>query len=408
MRTLIVSHFYPPEVGAAQGRLSSLAREWTSNGDAVTVLTGFPNHPTGVIPDRYRRKVRMQETVDGVRVVRTWLYATPNEGSLRRILSHLSFMVSSVALGMRLTGPQDVVIVSSPTFFSIFAAWLIARIKRARFVVEVRDLWPAFAVELGLLRNPLLIRLLERAELASYRASDAVVVVTRGFRGRIVGRGIRSDKVHVMPNGVEVDRFTGTGTDRDETRASLGAGPDTLLAVYAGAHGMSYALTAMADVAADLRREPVHFLFVGDGPAKEALAERVRELGLDNVTLLPSVPRDRIPGIFAAADVCLLPDRDLNFLDSVVRAKIFEYMAAGKPVVASARGETADILREAGQLVVQPLDGAGIAQALRGLIEDPGAGEQIGCRGRSYVAGRFDLASIASAYRELLVTITGR
>src|ERR1700759_706548 len=164
MRILIVTHYFPPETGAPQARLSALAATWASDGDDVTVLTGMLNHPTGVLPPQYRRAVRRRERADGYRVLRTWLYATPNEGVARKTLGHLSFMLSSVLLGAWASGPADVVVVSSPPFFSILSGWVLARLKRARFVLEVRDLWPAIFVELGVLTNRRVIWLLERLE----------------------------------------------------------------------------------------------------------------------------------------------------------------------------------------------------------------------------------------------------
>ena len=162
MRILIVTHYFPPETGAPQARLSALAATWAADGDRVTVLTGMPNHPTGVIPPAYRGALRRRERGDGYRILRTWLYATPNEGIARKTLGHLSFMLSSVLLGGWGTGPADVVVVSSPTFFSIGSAWLLARLKRARLVLEIRDLWPAIFTELGVLTNRRVIRVLER------------------------------------------------------------------------------------------------------------------------------------------------------------------------------------------------------------------------------------------------------
>ena len=153
MRIIIVTHYFPPETGAPQARLSGLAAAWAADGDDVTVLTGMPNHPTGVIPPEYRGAIRRRERHDGYRVLRTWLYATPNEGMARKTIGHLSFMISSVLLGGRASGPADVIVVSSPTFFAIGAGWLLARLKRARLVVEVRDLWPAIFTELGVLTN---------------------------------------------------------------------------------------------------------------------------------------------------------------------------------------------------------------------------------------------------------------
>ena len=223
MRILLVTHYFPPETGAPQARLSALARTWAADGDTVTVLTGMPNHPTGVIPPEYRGAIRRRERRDGYRVLRTWLYATPNEGMARKTLGHLSFMVTSVLLGAVPSGRADVVVVSSPTFFSIGAAWVLARIKRARLVVEIRDLWPAIFTELGVLTNRRIIGLLERLELAAYAAADEVVVVSEGFRDNLIGRGVPPGKVHTIRNGVSLEQFDpGAGPD-PAVRARLGA-----------------------------------------------------------------------------------------------------------------------------------------------------------------------------------------
>src|SRR5579864_4088772 len=233
MRIIIVTHYFPPETGAPQARLSALAKAWAADGDRVTVLTGMPNHPTGVIPPEYRGAIRRRERRDGYQVLRTWLYATPNEGVARKTIGHLSFMVSSVLLGWRASGPADVVVVSSPTFFAIGAGWLLARLKRARLVVEVRDLWPAIFTELGVLTSRPLIRLLERLELSAYAAADTVIVVSDGFRADLIGRGVPAGKVHTIRNGVRLDRFDPRAPADARLRARLGAGPRDCLVIYA-------------------------------------------------------------------------------------------------------------------------------------------------------------------------------
>jgi glycosyltransferase involved in cell wall biosynthesis len=402
MRTLVVTHYYPPEVGAPQARLSELAKAWSRLGDDVTVLTGLPNHPTGIIHEAYRGKLRMREDIDGVGVVRTWVYATPNEGFLRKTIGHVSFMLSSVLFGLRGLGPPDVVIVSSPTFFSIFSAWVIARIKRAALVVEVRDLWPGIFVELGVLKNRTVIRVLETLELASYRAADAVVTVTHGFREDIVSRGIDAAKVHVIPNGVEVDRFANPEGDTDAIREQLGARPDETLVLYSGAHGISHALLRIADAADRLRDAPVHIAFVGEGATKAELAARVRELGLENVSMHPSVPSEQMPALVAAADICLVPLRDVPLFSTFIPSKMFEYMAARRPIVASVRGEAASILERAGAVVVEPEDADAIADAIRKLAADPALRESIGSDEQRFVAGHYDRRTLARAYHDIL------
>ena len=404
MKILVVCHFFPPEVGAPQARLSEMARVWSEASDQVMVLTGMPNHPTGVVPERYRRRMRAQETVDGYSIVRTWLYATPNEGTLKKSLGHLSFMVSSFVLGLRPTGKADVVVVSSPTFFSVFSAWALARCKRAALVVEVRDLWPALVVELGVLRNRWVIRLLEALELAAYRAAGAVVVVTEGFRDDLVSRGVPAAKLHVIPNGADLDRFAVTVAN-DQARLELGAEPGETLVLYIGAHGICHGLESVADAAAELRREPVHFAFVGEGAGKDGLEARIRDLGLRNVTLRDGVAREEVPRLLAAADICLVPLRDVPLLTSFIPSKMFEYMAASKAVIGSVRGESARILEAAGAVVVEPEDSTALAEAVRDLAVDPQRRTAMGRRSRGYVARHFDRKALAGRYRDILLEV---
>ena len=407
MQVLLVTHYFPPEIGAPQVRLADVAARWAATGDDVTVLTGMPNHPTGVVPPEYRRRARAEERVDGYRVVRTWLYATPNEGVFKKTLGHLSFMVTSVLLGGHRAGPADVVVVSSPTFLSILSAWFLARRKRARLIVEVRDLWPAIFVELGILKNRAVIRALERVELAAYRAADAVVTVTDGFRDDLIQRGVPAQKVHTIFNGADVDRFRASPEDAASQRARLGVDPDETVVLYAGAHGISHGLVSVADAAAKLRDEPVRFVFVGEGAAKRDLANRVAELGLGNVLMLPGVPHDDVPALLAAADICLAPLRDVPLFATFVPSKIFEYLAAGRPVIGAVTGEPAAILRRAGAVVVPPEDPAALADAVRELRADRDRREAIGAEGRRYVAEHFDRALLATRYHDLLADVVG-
>ncbi len=407
-RILIVTHYFPPEAGAPQARLSALAAAWAAGGDAVTVLTGMPNHPTGVLPPEYRRAVRRRETRDGYRVVRTWLYATPNEGVLRKTLCHLSFMVSSVLLGLRACGPADTVVVSSPTFFSIGSAWLLARLKRARLVVEVRDLWPAIFVELGVLTSRRVIGLLERFELAAYAAADQVVVVSDGFRANLIGRGVPAAKVHTIRNGVDLGRFRPGALAGASARARLGARAGDCLVLYAGTHGISHALPGVADAAARLAGEAVHVTFVGDGSDKPRLQRKVRDLGLANVTLLPAVPPAGVAELLAAADICLVPLRDVPLFATFIPSKMFEYLAAGKAVIGAVTGEAAQILREAGAVIVPPEDSDALAEAIHALAADPGLRAEMGQRGRAYVERFFDRAELAAEYRKILEPLGDR
>lgn len=407
MRILIVTHYFPPETGAPQARLSALARTWAADGDRVTVLTGMPNHPTGVLPPEYRGAIRRRERRDGYRILRTWLYATPNEGIARKTLGHLSFMASSVLLGGWGSGPADVVVVSSPTFFSIGSAWLLARLKRARLVLDIRDLWPAIFTELGVLTSRRVIAILERLELAAYAAADEIVVVSEGFRDNLISRGVAPGKIHTIRNGTWPGAFDPESRPDPGVRAGLGADPDQCLVLYLGTHGISQGLPGIAEAAARLAAHPIHFAFVGEGADKARLERTVTRLGLRNVTLRPGVPHEEVPALLAAADICLVPLRDVPLFATFIPSKMFEYLAAGQAVIGSVTGEAGQILREAGALVVPPEDSVALADAIRELAISPQRRRAMGRAGRAHVEQCYDRAALAREYRKILDTAGG-
>ncbi len=406
MRTLIVSHYFPPEIGAPQARLSDLARFWAED-DHVTVLTGMPNHPTGIVPPEYRRKLRVEEHSDGYRVLRTWLYATRNEGFAKKTVGHLSFMVTSVLLGLRKSGPADAVVVSSPTFFSIFSGLVLAKAKRAKLVVEIRDLWPAIFVELGVITNRPLILLLERTELWLYHMADEVVVVSEGFRDDLVRRGVPETKVHTIRNGVDTKRFV-PGADSGPGRTRLGVTDEETLVLYIGAHGISHGLDTVVDAAARLEGQTIRFVFIGEGAKKLELERQVKEHGLTNVDMFPGVPRDEVAELLAAADICLVPLRDVPLFSTFIPSKIFEYFAAGKAVIGAVRGEPAQILRDGGALVVEPGNPESLADAVSDLAGDPEQRDAMAKQARTYVEAEFDRPRLAQDYRTILHNVVGR
>ena len=295
--------------------------------------------------------------------------------------------------------------VSSPTFFSAIGAVAIARLKRARLVVEVRDLWPAIFVELGVLRNRFLIRVLERIELWLYATADAVVVVSESFKADLVRRKVPAEKITTIFNGVDLERFVAGIPADPHMRAALGASDGDVLVLYIGAHGISHGLTAVAETAKLLEGQGIVFAFVGEGAAKSDLAKRVAELGLSNAVIHPGVEHDEVPRVIAAADICLVPLKDIPLFRSFIPSKIFELLASGKPVVGAVSGEAAIILREAGAVIVEPEQPAALADALHDLARDPARRERMGCVGRSYVETHFDRRHLALRYLNLLSSL---
>lgn len=399
MRIACVCHYFAPEPAAPAARVHELARAWVRAGHQVTVITTFPNHPVGRIPLEYRGRWWSTEELDGIRVLRCWLYAVPNRGVGRRGLDHLSFMLTALLFGLPRLGQVDVVIASSPTLFSALSAWLIARLKRAPFVLEVRDLWPEAIVELGLLRPGPTLRVLERLARFLYQHASHVVVVTRAFAERIAAHGVPLSKLTVIPNGADTRLFT-PRTSGDSVRAELGLDGRFIVA-YVGSHGLSHGLGAILDAAAE--QPDVTFLLVGDGADRDRLlAERDRRR-LRNVLMRPSVPKSDVPRVYAAADACVVPLRDVRLFETFVPSKMFEVLAAGRPVIGAVRGEARDILAQSGgALLVEPERGDQLAEAVARLRADPGLRDEMGRRGRAFAEQHYDREAMAARYLELL------
>jgi glycosyltransferase involved in cell wall biosynthesis len=397
-----VTHYFPPEIGAPQARLSEMGRAWVEAGARVTVLTGFPSHPTGVVPEGYRGRWLMEEERDGMRIVRTAVYATPNRGTLKKTLGHLAFMASGFFQGLGKIGSPDVILVSSPTFFSVFTAWALSRVKHRPFVFDVRDLWPGIFVELGVLKNRHIIKTLEMFEVALYRAAARVVTVTDGFSENIADRGIPADKIATITNGVDLDAHV-PGPRNNVVRRELDLG-DRFVALYIGAHGISHALHRIVEAAERLRdRKDVVFLLVGEGAEKAKVTALQAEKKLENVILLPGQPRERVADFYRAADACLVPLRNVPLFNTFIPSKMFEIMGCARPIIGSVEGEAHRILERSGAaLLTEPENAAGIAAAIEELAGDRERAEEMGRKGRVFAAEHYDRNRLAARYLELL------
>lgn len=400
MKLLFVTPYFPPEVGAPQTRLFELAQRLVRRGHAVTVLTAFPNYPSGVIPPEYRGRWRMEEDMNGVRVVRTWIYATPNRGFFRRILNHLSFMASAMVTGLTL-GPADAVFVESPPLFDGLAGIFLAKLRRAPMIFNVADLWPQSAVELGMLTQPWAIRLAEWLEAFIYRHSARISLVTRGTEAMLQERGVAH--TFFLPNGVDVASFRPDASG-DAFREAHGL-EGKFLVLYAGTHGLSQGLEVVVEAARRLvDRDDVVFLMIGDGADKPALVERGE--GLPNIRFLDPLPRSAMPEAVAAADAYAITLKDIPLFQSVIPSKLYEAMACAKPVVLAVRGEAADLLREAeGGLVVPPEDPAAFADAILTLVADRERARHLGAGGRRMVEARYDRELLVDRFEAVLAEL---
>lgn len=412
MKIAIISHYYPPEPGAPQARLSEMARTWVELGHDVRVVTCYPNHPNGIVPPDYQQSYRSRrssdEPLDGVRVRRCWAYATPNKGFVRKLVGHLTFMLTAVFQGKPAVRDADCIIVSSPTLFSVVSAWLLSRRYGIPFVFEVRDLWPAIFVELGVLKNRFLIWTLERLEMFLYRQAALVVPVTKRFAEDIVRRGIPGAKVKVITNGVDLRKFT-PRTRPVELADELGL-TGKFVVLYIGAHGISHSLTKIVDAALELRDRPdIVFLFVGDGSEKEKVQQYAAANNATNCRFIESQPKERVALFYALADVCLVPLRNISLFDTFIPSKMFEVMAMARPIIASVRGEAAEILQASGgALIGEPEDFAAIARHVSDLHKDRTLAAALGEKGREFAEQHYDRRCLAERYESMLRDLVPR
>lgn len=406
MRITFLCQYFPPEMGAPSARTYEHARHWVSQGHEVTVVTGFPNHPTGIIRPEYRGQFVRREQVDGIDLLRTWIYCAPNKGFFRRVLNFLSFFFSAFVLGGLLTRRPDVVIGTSPQFFCAVSAYLLSLLKRAPFVFEVRDIWPQSAIELGALKNPLIIRALEAIEMLLYRRAALIVIVAESTKPYLLAKGIPADKIALIPNGIDPQYLAqAQAADGDSVRAETGL-QDKFIVSYIGTHGLSHALDTALQAAAQLRDDTtIHFLFVGEGAEKDRLRQMAAELQLDNVTFLKEQPRERLLDFYRASDASLVPLRRLDIFKKVLPSKMFELMGTGSPIICSVEGEAAALIQraEAG-LCIEPENAAALITAIRRLRADASLRAQLGAAGQRFVKAHFLRSVLAEQYVAALRT----
>lgn len=408
MKILYLSQYFPPEMGAPSARVYELSRRWVKMGAQVTVLTGFPNHPTGTIPPAYRGYRFMREQKDGIEVVRTYIYAAPNKGFLKRVISYLSFMFSSIIQGTRKVGQQDLIIATSPQFFVGIAGYLISRLKHIPFVFEVRDLWPESIVQLGQLKNRWAIRFLEWIEMTLYKKSVHVVGVADSTRSILTERGVDYHKITIIKNGVDLQLFQ-NHYDRNALKEEMEY-KDRFVISYIGTHGLSHALDKVLDTAHLMRSSrDVIFLLVGEGAEKEKLIAKAKRLELENVRFKDQIAKSELPLYYALSDVVLVTLRKLPLFKHVIPSKIFEIMAMSRPILLSVDGEARKLVEaaEAG-IYCEPENADMLRAQIDHLKNDREWCERLGQNGCRFVHQHYNRDALADRYLQLLEHVSNQ
>ena len=377
------------------------------------MLTGFPNHPTGVVPEEWRPRLRnliYREDVEGIHVVRTWLLPLPNRKAHERMLNYASFCVSAAWRGLELSRP-DMVIATSPQLLVGLSGWWIAFWKRAPFIFEVRDLWPESLSAVGAgTENSLLHRVLGKIAGFLYRKADRIVVVTPAFKEHLIAYWkLPNEKISVVENGVESSRFAPEAAEA-ELKERLGL-KDKFVAAYIGTMGMAHGLDTLLEAASKLQKSDpdISFLLVGEGADKERVQAIVRERQLSNITFVGQQSREKIPAFIGASDVCLVLLRKTELFKTVIPTKMLEFMSCAKPVILGVDGQARQILDEArAGITIEPENANALADAIKRLKADEAEGRTFGQNARAYIIDRCSREQSAKQYVNVLQEVLGR
>jgi glycosyltransferase involved in cell wall biosynthesis len=402
MKIVFLTHYFPPEVNAPANRTHEHCREWVKAGHEVHVVTCVPSHPVGVPFPGYRSGWYHREERDGIIVHRVWTSLAANRGVIKRTLNFLSFVPTAVWRTLRI-GPCDLIIGTSPQFFCALAACLSGMLKRTPWIFELRDLWPDSIAAVGAKRAYMPMDLLERLELFMYRHARAVVSVSRSFIENLVSRGIDRSKIAFVPNGVDMPLWA--AGSRRRGRAAFGLDDRAIVVSYIGTVGMAHDVGTILETAALLRREgrDIRFLIIGDGAELPRLRDQAAADGLEGVTFTGLVPRELIPDYLAASDVSLVTLKRSEVFKTVLPSKMFESMAAARPIVLAVEGEARETLdRARGGIAVPPGNARAMADAICRLADDAGLREAMGAAGSRFVAQEFSRGAWAARYLDIL------
>jgi glycosyltransferase involved in cell wall biosynthesis len=388
-------------MGAPAARAYEFSRRWVEAGHKVSVVCGIPNHPHGRVYPGYSKSLLHKEQIDGIDVYRSWVFVTANARILRRTLNYVSFGISAVLASEAVPSP-DVCIATSPQFFSGLSGTVVRKLKQVPFVLEIRDLWPDSIEAVNIDMGQATMKLLRSIEKYMYRSADEIVIVSEAFRNHIVEKGLLSEKLHYVPNGVNSALFKESTSDRMHFVAEL---KEKFLVGYIGTHGMAQGLASLVDAARNLQdQKDLHFLLVGEGAEKTQLKQQAS--GLQNITFIDRQDRKTIAEMLPELDIALVLLKKAELLKTVIPSKMFEIMGCGLPMILGVEGEAKRILDEAqAGIAIEPGDATALSGAILRLKNDPEGCKRYGKNASDYVRKYFNLDMLANKYLELLESV---
>ena len=402
MHILFLTDNFPPEGNAPATRTYEHAKEWVKLGHKVTIITGAPNFPEGKVFDGFKNNWYSKSHIDGIEVRRVKTYITANEGFAKRILDFMSFMVTSFIAGLFVKKP-DVVVGTSPQFFTAVSAWALSAVRFKPFIFELRDIWPASITAVGAMGGSLPIRVLEKIEMFLYHRADKIISVTHSFKEELIERGVKGEKIDVVLNGVDLTQYE-PAKEKDKDFAEKYDLADKFVVGYVGTHGLAHALDKIVEAAEYLKDiKDLRILFAGGGAAKAEVEALVAMKKLENIVFIPRQPKDMMPKLWSLCDISLISLKDTELFKTVIPSKIFESMGMGLPMVmTSPTGEATDILLNSSSgVIVKPESPNDVAEAIRRLYSDISKLEELSRN--SHLASRlYDRKELAKSMIDII------
>ena len=403
VRILFFSHYFPPEGNAPASRTCENCKRWVRAGHQVTVVTCAPNSPNGVVYEGYKNKIYQRETMDGIDVRRVWTYVAANEGTFRRILNYVSYMMSAFACSFFVKRP-DVVIATSPQFFCGWAGLLYRWVFRAPFILEIRDIWPESIVAVGAMKKSRLIRLLEWLEMKMYKAADHIVTVGDGYRQKLQEKGVPESKISVVMNGVDANLFQPRLPEQG-LKKHWGL-QDKFVCGYLGTIGMASGLGVVLEAARKLKEngiDDIGFMLVGDGAMRKQLEQQARASALKNVVFTGRQPKEQMPDYISIADVCLIHLRKSELFTTVMPSKIFEAAGMAKPIINGVAGFAADFVEKAGAgMNIEPENSDELVKSVLYAQSNPDQCSRFGKSGHEHVMTFYNRDQLAKDYLNII------
>ena len=405
MKILILTQYFPPEVGAAQNRLMNLANGLKKKGAEVTILTAFPNYPSMKIHEGYRGRFYRKESLNGLTVHRCWIYVAGSKSIIPRLLNYFSFVFTSFFIGWIKLGRFDFIICESPPLFLGISGYLLKKLKHAKFIFNVSDLWPESAEKLGLVSNRFLLNISTKLEEFLYRRSAFISGQTQGIVRNIQSR-FPEKKLCWLKNGIDLSYFESVNRVDGKWRSENGYADKEFLVLYAGIIGHAQGLEVILKAAQILRGEiSIRFILMGSGPVKERLTAMKEDLALSNVDFYNVVTRDELMQVINDIDAAVIPLLRLELFRGAIPSKIFEILALKKPILLGVEGEAEELFIQKGRagLAFIPEDAGDLAEKVRYLAENPGQGKLFGDNGYNFVSREFNWDTIAEDFWQHLI-----